>query len=184
MNNWGGIKVDMMTNYFYVTKINSKQNEKEFVRNFAMEIKRTRYVVTKEKGRQRGVIEWGKREVKFEIRDNKYLFLFTNKKEDVLIIEKCWRKMYGEDELKLVVQEIPKGFFIGEHFSSNLIDFECNKEGLQAELWIENEEVMVVYDIFGYVTFTIHMNPVISDKVLDFSIEFLRKIDEIKGTPY
>lgn len=184
MNNGGGIKVNMMTNFFYVTEIISKQNEKECVRNFAMEIKRTRYVVTKEKGRKRGVIEWGKREVKFEIRDNKYLFLFTHKKENIVIIEKCWRKMYGDDDLKLVVQEIPKGFFIGEHFSPELVDFECNEEGLQAELWIENEEVMVVYDVFGYVTFTMHTNPVISDKVIDFSIDFLRKIDGITSAPY
>lgn len=184
MNNWGGSKVDMMMNFFYVTEIKSEQNEKEYVRNFAVEIKKTKYVIAKEKGRQRGVIEWGKKEVKFEIRDNKYLFLFTNKKEDILIIEKCWRKMYGDDDLKLVIQEIPKGFFIGEHFSSNLVDFECTEEGLQAELWIENEEVMVVYDVFGYVTFTMHMNPVISDKVVDFSIDFLRKIDEITSAPY
>ncbi|WP_142329430.1 hypothetical protein [Bacillus thuringiensis] len=183
MNNWGGIKVDMMTNFFYITEIKSEPNEKEYVRNFAVEIKKTKYVVTKEKGRQRGAIEWGKREVKFEIRDNKYLFLFTNKKEDILIIEKCWRKMYGDDDLKLVVQGIPKGFFIGEHFSSELVDFECTEEGLQAELWIEKEEVMVVYDVFGYVTFTMHMNPVIGDKVIDFSIDFLRKIDEITSAP-
>jgi len=163
----------MNANHFYVAKILSNTFSMDKVRNFAVEFKKTKHFITRNQGNQDGFIEWGTKKIGFKMRQNNYLFIFTNKKEDILIVEKICQHMCKDLDLKLLIQEIPKGTFIGNYFSSDIIDFEVNEQGLQADLWIENEEISVVYDNLGYVTFSMTPNTNISGKVVDFIVDFL-----------
>lgn len=168
-------------NHFYVLKIKSKKFSKTLIRNFATDMKRVTYILTTNNKGGGGNVEWGNNKLKFSFKDENYLFLFTNKSEDIRLVEKLWQVMCNDRDLAFIKQVIPKGIFIGEHFSQDIMDFEFIDDELKADLAIGNEEITVLYDANGCVTFTMSINLNVPERVMKFTMDFLQKVDKLSG---